>query len=182
MQRHWYYIALLAASLSSSAGSATRFVLPASTSEGRQDTVHADLPTKWKKGYVYVAKVVDGDTFWVHNGVEALKVRLIGIDAPETRNAGRKKKNPFGAASKAYLMALTLHQWVRLEFDVQLNDRYGRRLAYVYLEDGTFLNAHLVQEGYAVVSTHPPNVKYVDFFLKLQHDARHAGKGLYGFP
>jgi endonuclease YncB( thermonuclease family) len=51
-------------------------------------------------------------------------------------------------------------------------DRYGRLLAYVYLKDGTFVNAWLVEQGYAQVMTVPPNVKYQDLFLKLQREAR----------
>ncbi|MCZ6485581.1 MAG: thermonuclease family protein [Acidobacteria bacterium] len=51
-------------------------------------------------------------------------------------------------------------------------DGYGRQLAYVYLEDGTFVNARLVEHGFALVMTVPPNVKYQDLFLKLQQEAR----------
>lgn len=69
---------------------------------------------------------------------------------------------------------------MRLELDVDQMDRYGRTLAYVYLEDGTFLNAKLVEEGYAVIMTVPPNVKYVDLFIKLQKEARENRKGLCG--
>lgn len=69
---------------------------------------------------------------------------------------------------------------MRLELDVDQMDRYGRTLAYVYLEDGTFLNAKLVEEGYAVIMTVPPNVKYVDLFIKLQKEARENRKGLWG--
>ena len=65
---------------------------------------------------------------------------------------------------------------VKLELDVQPRDKYGRLLAYVYLSDGTMLNALLVQEGYAQVMTIPPNVKYQDLFLKLQREAREQGK------
>jgi len=132
-----------------------------------------------KKGYVYVTKVVDGDTFWVKEGTAEIKVRFIGIDAPETRNTGHKKKGYFGLASKEYVTALTEHQWVRLELDVQKKDRYQRLLAYVYLTDGTFLNAHLVAHGYAVADTHPPNVKYADLFAALQQQARQEKRGLW---
>ncbi|HCH44174.1 MAG TPA: nuclease, partial [Algoriphagus sp.] len=69
---------------------------------------------------------------------------------------------------------------VRLEYDVQRYDRYQRTLAYVYLEDGRFFNALLVQEGYATVATFPPNVKYESLFIKLQREARTKGKGLWG--
>ncbi len=68
---------------------------------------------------------------------------------------------------------------VQLKFDVQEQDRYGRLLAYVYLEEGTFVNAWLVENGYAVVMTIPPNVKYQELFLKLQREAREARRGLW---
>jgi micrococcal nuclease len=58
--------------------------------------------------------------------------------------------------------------------------RYGRFLACVYLEDGTFVNAWLAENGYAQVMTVPPNVKYQDLFLRLQRDAREARRGLLG--
>ncbi|SKB96024.1 micrococcal nuclease [Parapedobacter luteus] len=132
-----------------------------------------------KEKYVYVTKVIDGDTFWVRDGADEVKVRFIGIDAPETRNAGRKKKGHFGEEAKAYVTKLTLHKRVRLELDVQEKDRYQRLLAYVYLEDGTFLNAHLVAQGYAVMATYPPNIKYVDLFADLQQQARQAERGLW---
>ena len=65
-----------------------------------------------------------------------------------------------------------------LETDVSETDRYGRLLRYVYV-DGVMVNAVLVEEGYAQVSTHPPDVKYVDLFLKLQREAREAGMGMW---
>jgi len=135
---------------------------------------------RWKKGFAYVTKVIDGDTFWVDNGTESFKVRFIGIDAPETRNSRWKKKGYYASESKEYVRSMTEHQWVRLEFDVQTMDRYKRKLAYIYLEDGTFLNASLVEQGYAVVDTYPPNVKYVEQFIDLQKQARNAKQGLWG--
>jgi micrococcal nuclease len=68
---------------------------------------------------------------------------------------------------------------VRLEFDVRRRDQYGRLLAYVYLEDGTFVNATLVEQGYGQVMTVPPNVRHQDLFLKLQREARETGRDDY---
>lgn len=67
---------------------------------------------------------------------------------------------------------------VRLEFDVQQKDKYGRLLAYVYAGD-TFVNAELVKQGYAQITTYPPNVKYVNHFKKLEKEAREQGRGLW---
>ena len=62
---------------------------------------------------------------------------------------------------------------------MQQFDKYGRILAYVYLEDRTFVNAWLVEHGYAQVMTVPPNVKHQELFLRLQGEAREAGRGLW---
>ena len=67
---------------------------------------------------------------------------------------------------------------MRLELDVQSRDRYGRLLAYVWIGE-TMINAELVRLGYAQVMTVPPNVRYQSLFLKLQHDARESGRGLW---
>ena len=69
---------------------------------------------------------------------------------------------------------------VKLICDVDSLDQFGRTLAYVYLEDGTFVNADLVKNGYAMVMTVPPNIKFADEFVKLQQEARENNKGLWG--
>lgn len=130
--------------------------------------------------FLKVTKVVDGDTFWADDGSEkGVKVRLIGVDAPESRNVFKKKKGFYGEEAKAYLTNLFHHQKVRLEFDVDTLDRYGRTLAYAYLPDGTFVNADLVKNGYAMVMTVPPNVKHVEEFVELQKEARENKRGLW---
>jgi len=101
-----------------------------------------------------VQRAVDGDTVVLAGGE---RVRYIGMDRKLVE--GRK---------------------VRLEFDVERRDRYGRLLAYVFLEDGRFVNAELLKEGYAQLLTIPPNVKYVDLFVGLQRQAREAKRGLWG--
>jgi micrococcal nuclease len=104
-------------------------------------------------------------------------VRLIGVDTPETKDP-RKPVQPFGQEAAAFTQKLVEGKEVRLEYDVQRKDTYGRTLAYVYSGD-TMLNAELVRQGYAQVATFPPNVKYQDLFLKLQREAREAGRGLW---
>ena len=127
-----------------------------------------------------VTRVVDGDTFWVDDGSEkGMKIRLIGIDAPEPRNTGTRPKGFFGAESTSYLQNLLKGKKVRLEYDVARYDRYRRTLAYAFLEDGTFINAELVRNGYATVMTMPPNVKYAETFNKLASKARKQKKGLW---
>jgi len=127
-----------------------------------------------------VTRVVDGDTFWVDDGNgNAIKIRLIGIDAPEPRNTGTRPKGYFGAESTSYLHQLLTGKKVRLEYDVSRYDRYGRTLAYAYLEDGTFINAELVRNGFATVMTVPPNVKHQETFTQLAAKARRQNKGLW---
>ena len=130
--------------------------------------------------YMNVVKIVDGDTFWADDGsVKGVKIRLIGVDAPETRNTGRKIIGYYGQQSKEYLIKLLTGKKVRLEYDVGRKDQYNRTLAYVYLSDGTFVNAELVKRGYAMVMTIPPDVRYVDRFLKLERRARKNNRGLW---
>ena len=128
-----------------------------------------------------VSKITDGDTFYVTtSSSEKYKIRLIGIDAPETRNVGVKvRKEYFGTEAKIFVTQLLKNKKVKLTFDVQKTDRYGRVLAYVYLENGFFLNQYLVEKGYAVVSTFPPNVKFVEVFTKAEKSARNKKRGLW---
>jgi micrococcal nuclease len=127
-----------------------------------------------------VSKVVDGDTLWVENPKE--KVRLIGIDSPELRDSPRKKAGAYAKESAAYLKKRLQGKKVKLEYDVRRYDQYRRTLAYVYLEDGTFINAEMVRLGYATVLTVSPNVKYADKFILLQQEARKHKRGLWGVP
>jgi len=130
-------------------------------------------------GFLSVTKVVDGDTFWVDDGSEkGLKVRLIGVDTPETVHS-QKGVEYYGKEASNFAKSLLEGEKVRLEFDVDRIDRYGRTLAYVYLSDGTFLNAELVKKGYAHVMTVPPNVKYSEKFLELEREARENKLGLW---
>ena len=124
-----------------------------------------------------VERVVDGDTLVVRGGH---RVRLIGVDTPETKDP-RKPVQCFGEQASAYVSSLLREgEGVRLVGDVEERDVYGRTLAYVYrLADGLFVNAALVREGYAHVLTIPPNVAHSDEFLTLARDARERGRGLW---
>ncbi|HEY8388608.1 MAG TPA: thermonuclease family protein [Parasegetibacter sp.] len=129
---------------------------------------------------VKVTKVIDGDTFWVENkDKQRYKVRLTGLDAPEITKSARKEIGPYGEKAKEYLTRMIDGKWIRMMRDVDSLDRYKRTLAYVYLEDGTFVNAELIRNGYAKVLTIPPNVKFADFFVKLQREAIERNRGLW---
>ncbi|MGH7317649.1 MAG: thermonuclease family protein, partial [Candidatus Rokuibacteriota bacterium] len=129
-----------------------------------------------------VVRVVDGDTVHVRLGGAVEKVRYIGIDTPETRHPTRGEELG-GRAATEVNGRLVGDRVVRLESDVQLRDRYGRRLAYVWVQrrDGgeLMVNAELVRLGYAQVMTVPPNVRHAELFRKLQVDAREHGRGLW---
>jgi micrococcal nuclease len=84
-----------------------------------------------------------------------------------------------GKEASSFTRKLVEGKRVKLVFDAQKHDKYGRLLAYVYLEDGTFVNGKIIEEGYAQVMTIAPNVKYAKTFLKLEREARQKKKGLW---
>lgn len=130
--------------------------------------------------YYAISKFVDGDTFWITDGEGRVeKIRFIGIDAPEPRNYGKKKEQPFGKETSEFVKNYLKGKKVRLEFDVQKYDQYQRTLAYIWLEDGTLLNDYIVRNGFAVVSTYPPNVKYQNRFVKSERYAREKKLGMW---
>jgi micrococcal nuclease len=164
-------------------------------------TAHAPVRTD----PVLVRFVLDGDTIDV---ATIGRVRLLGIDAPEIGH--RFETNaPFGREAKERLTSLIAHRWVRLEFesgdpcersgtgagaprsDASLagckgpqhssKDAYGRQLAYVLLEDGTFVNAVLVREGLARVSTRVPLAR-LEQLRRAETDARDHRRGMWSVP
>lgn len=122
-----------------------------------------------------VIKVYDGDTVKIDNGES---VRYIGIDTPETHHPYRPVEF-LGEEATEVNKNLVGGKRVYLEFDVQRRDRYGRLLAYVFLEDGTFVNAELARLGYAYTLTIPPDVKYTELFRKVAREAREHKRGLW---
>jgi len=137
---------------------------------------------------VLVTRAVDGDTLVLETGE---RVRLIGIDTPEMhesnklyRDSDRSQQDietikALGRQSYEFTKRLVEGKRVSLEFDVEKFDRYKRMLAYVYLKDGTFVNAQILKQGYASLMTYPPNVKYADLFTRLYREARENNRGLW---
>ena len=119
--------------------------------------------------------VADGDTVRLSTGEW---VRYIGIDTPELHHP-RKPVQFYGREAREFNQRMVQGKTIRLEFDVERYDKYHRLLAYVYLPDGTFVNAELVRQGYAHLMTIPPNVKHAELFRKLQTEAREANRGLW---
>lgn len=118
-----------------------------------------------------VERVIDGDTFVCAGGE---RVRLLLIDAPEM------DQPPFGASSKSAAEdLLPVGAVARLELDVDPRDRFGRLLAYAWV-DSTLVNRALVRRGMAVVAVYPPNVRHVEAFRAASDSARAEGAGLWG--
>jgi micrococcal nuclease len=132
--------------------------------EGPRRPVRETIPCE-------LTRIVDGDTIECQG---TGRVRLVGMDTPESG------QEPYAAMATHALSALLEQATaVALERDVELRDRYGRMLAYVWA-DGLMVNWALVRQGFAVVLTYPPNVQYVDWFTTAQRAAREEGVGLWG--
>lgn len=139
-----------------------------------------------------VNRVIDGDTILLGNGE---RVRLIGVDTPEVHESDKLQRDAdrtqtdietirrLGQRSSAFVNRTAKGKRVRLEYDqsnvaIGHRDRYRRTLAYVYLEDGTFLNAEIIRQGYGVAYTKYP-FKYADEF-RYEREAREKRRGLWG--
>lgn len=126
-------------------------------------------------------RVVDGDGGTIIVEIDGTKerVRLIGVDTPETVHP-KKPVEHYGKEASAFTKKLTEGEMVRLEYDddTQRRDRYGRLLVYVYLPDGTFLNAEIIKQGYGFAYTRFPS-KYMEQFRQYERSARESWAGLW---
>lgn len=130
-----------------------------------------------------VVKVVDGDTIDIvpaaSTGLGKVeRLRLIGVDTPETKDP-RRPVQAFGKEASAYLKGRLLGRDVRLAFERQLRDRYGRLLAYAFLEDGACVNLDIVAEGYGHAYVKYPFIM-MDDFVAAEREARERRRGLWG--
>lgn len=122
-------------------------------------------------------RVVDGDTV-ILDGKE--RVRLIGVDTPELHREGTPVQY-FAIQAKDFTRRLVERRPVRLAYDRERRDRYGRTLGYLFLDDGTFVNLEIVRQGYGFAYTRFP-FRYLDEFRAAQREARRTGAGLWEYP
>ncbi len=126
--------------------------------------------------WISVKRVVDGDTIVLANGKH---VRYIGINAPETAH-DLAPPEPLGYKSKAFNKKLVLtKKKIRLAFDKERFDHYGRLMAYVYTKKGLFVNLEMVKNGYAHVLYKKPNTKHHNRLLEAQRLAMKKGRGIW---
>lgn len=125
-----------------------------------------------------VVHVADGDTFDVRLDGSTARVRIIGVDTPETVKRGTKVQC-FGPAASSFTKRQLQGQRVTLVYDRERHDRYGRTLAYVQLRGDDF-GATLLRRGYARTLTVDPNTTRADTYARLERRAQGAGRGLWG--
>ena len=139
-----------------------------------------------------VIKVIDGDTLKIKYQSSEENIRLIGIDTPESKinkkakkdskRSGQDIKTIIALGDKAANFTRSLVKpgnTIKVEFDVQQRDRYGRILGYIYLNNGKMLNEEIIKAGYANIMTVPPNVKHQEVFLIAYREASNNRKGLW---
>lgn len=127
-----------------------------------------------------VEQVIDGDTVDVLLGGEIVRIRLIGINTPETVDP-RKPVECFGKEASQKTRELLISGFVRIEGDLSQGeyDKYQRRLAYLFTPDGVLVNLALIAEGYAYEYTYRTPYKYQAQFQKAEDDARINERGLW---
>jgi micrococcal nuclease len=121
-----------------------------------------------------VERVIDGDTVVL---TTLGTVRLIGVDTPETVDP-RKPVQHYGVESAEFLRRLTQGRPVRVEYDRQRSDKYRRTLAYVFLDDGSFVNLEIVRRGFGHAYVQYP-FQHIEAFRSAERDARQARRGLW---
>jgi micrococcal nuclease len=132
------------------------------------------------QGPFTVTRVVDGDTIWVDNNGQRLKIRMIGLDTPETVDP-RKPVRCFGREASAQAKTILGGQSVYLETDPSQDsiDKYGRTLAYVWTESGRLFNLDMITDGYAFEYTYDLPYRYQQDFKAAENDARAKDRGLW---
>ena len=138
-------------------------------------------PSATVDGQATLARVVDGDTIVARIGGRDERVRLIGIDTPESVKPASPVECFGKEASRHLASLLPAGTALRLVGDAEPRDRYGRLLAYVYRQpDGLFVNAAMARDGFAAPLTIPPNVAHTAELVSAARSAHASRKGLWG--
>ncbi|WLR49942.1 thermonuclease family protein [Bacillus tianshenii] len=125
-----------------------------------------------------VPYVVDGDTLDIRFNGKEERVRLLLVDTPETKHPD-KPVQPFGPEASTFAKETLEGKTVEVELDVSERDKYGRLLAYIWVDDKLF-NEMLIERGLARVAyVFEPNTKYVDSFYETQKEAQKEGIGIW---
>jgi micrococcal nuclease len=143
---------------------------------------HAALTISIDPDTLYpVTAVMDGDTFKAKIGWHTVTVRMLGIDTPETVDP-RKPEQCYGKEASDETKGLLFGRSVRLELnpDREVKDKYDRYLAYIYLEDETFLNEYLLENGFAREYTYGKPYIFQDKFRSIEKEAKEKKIGLWG--
>jgi micrococcal nuclease len=125
----------------------------------------------------YVYETIDGDTVKVKINNREETIRMILVDTPETKHPS-KPEQPFGKEASDFTKQILLNKNVDIELGIQERDKYGRLLAYIYIE-GKMFNKMLIEKGLARVAVYPPNTKYLDEFKKVEKKAKEQGIGIW---
>jgi micrococcal nuclease len=146
--------------------------------DGSQDDSSSTVASRSRTLEAKVVRAVDGDTIEVATPDGTEDVRYIGVDTPESVKPGTPVQC-YAKRASHFNDRLVTGRAVRLRFDRERRDVYGRLLAYVYA-DGRFVNAELVRRGLARTLTIPPNTSHAGLFDRLASRAGRAGRGLWG--
>lgn len=144
-------------------------------SSGAEQVELNTAPYRYK---VRIRHVIDGDTLVLANGE---KVRLIGINTPEVESRYTRAEAG-GEAARDWLRKTLRTPDVWLEYDAEQFDKYERRLAHVFMASGEYLNARLLEEGLAMLTLTPPNLRYNKQLIQAQQQAEKANRGIWRRP
>jgi micrococcal nuclease len=125
-----------------------------------------------------VTKVIDGDTFHISYNKKDYKVRMLDMNTPETVKSGVKPQ-PFAEEASQLTKETLTDKKVKLIFEKDTTDQFGRLLAHVILKDGTYYNAYMVENGYAICVFYSPNTLLKDYFKTLQDNAIEEKRGFW---
>ena len=141
-------------------------------------------PKAIKRGALYgpyrIAKIFDGDTISVVIDNTETTIRMIGIDTPESVNRDQSQNTPEGLEVSLWVHDYLKGRKVWLEYDEQRYDRYGRTLAYIWLDEKeTMLEDILLNNGMATALSIEPNLRYSSHFSELEQQAKREKAGFW---